>query len=71
MKITWDLEKRKLNAFCVSFDVNSDVRNELNGRRLLGDPKQVVRAIVNGLYSDPYAASIPKRVVEHNRDRNL
>ena len=54
MKITWDIDKGKLIAFGVSFDVTSDVRNELNGRRLLGDPKQVVRAIVNGRYDDPY-----------------
>jgi hypothetical protein len=54
VKIHFDLEKRKLSAFGVTFDVTSDVRNELNGRRPLGDPKQVVRAIVNGQYGPPY-----------------
>jgi hypothetical protein len=54
MTMRWDLERRKLSAFGVTFDAASDVRNELNERRPLGDPKQVVRAIVDGQYGPPY-----------------
>lgn len=32
----------------------STVRNELNGRRRLHDPKEVVRAVVNGQYGPAY-----------------
>lgn len=54
MKIKWDRDGGKLYADDKIFDCTCIVRNELNGRRKLGDPKEVVRAITNGYWGPPY-----------------
>ena len=42
-----------LGDVILEFDASSDVRNELNGRRRLHDPEQVVRAIAQDPYHKP------------------
>ncbi len=54
MRIIWNRDKGEAVCGDMSFIITSDVRNELNGRRLLGNPKEVVRAIVNGRWGSPY-----------------
>ena len=37
-----------------AYTATNDVRNELNGRRRLHDPKEVIRAVVDGQWGPPY-----------------
>ncbi len=54
MLIRWN--RNEGTAICGDehFTITSEVRNELNGRRSLGNPKDVVRSIVNGQWGPPY-----------------
>ena len=54
MKLTWHRDKETLEVNGETFVVTNNVRNELNGRRKLHDKKEVVRAIVDGVYGSPY-----------------
>jgi hypothetical protein len=54
LNITWKRDKGTAEAAGVTFVITNDIRNELNGRRRLHDPKEVVRAVVNGQWGPSY-----------------
>lgn len=54
MTLLWSRDKGILAVNGLQFNATSIVRNELNDRRKLHDPKEVVRSIVNGKYDKPY-----------------
>ena len=54
MTILWNRDTGIAICGDKQFTITSDVRNELNGRRSLGNPKEVVRAIVKGQWGPPY-----------------
>jgi len=54
LNITWKRDTGTAAAAGVEFVITNDIRNELNGRRRLHDPKEVVRAVVNGQRGPPY-----------------
>lgn len=54
MKLIWNRTENDLAAGEAHFVVTNIVRNELNGRRKLHDPRQVVNAVVNGQWGPPY-----------------
>ena len=54
MKIVWERDAGKAVCESVNFTITCRVRNELNNRRALHKPKDVVRAIVNGQWGPPY-----------------
>ena len=54
MRAVWKRDENVLELNGEQFTVTNRVRNELDGTRKLHNPKEVVRAIVNGVYSSPY-----------------
>jgi hypothetical protein len=55
MKIVWDRDLGTAMLDGQQFVITSEVRNELNGRRLRHAPGEVVRTVTNkGTYGDPY-----------------
>jgi hypothetical protein len=54
LNITWNRDKGTAVAEGVEFVITNDIRNELNGRRRLHDPKEVVKAVLYGEYGPPY-----------------
>ena len=54
MIVTWRRDDEVLEIDGEKFVVTNKVRNELNKLRKLHDPKEVVRAIVNGQYGSSY-----------------
>jgi len=54
MRLIWNRNENDLTAGEVHFVVTNIVRNELNGRRKLHDPAQVVKSVVNGKWGPPY-----------------
>lgn len=54
MRLIWNRTENDLAAGEAHFVVTNIVRNELNGRRKLHDPRQVVNAVVNGKWGPPY-----------------
>lgn len=54
MTLKWNRTKNDLSVGEVHFTVTNEVRNDLNKRRALHDPRQVVNAVVNGRWGPPY-----------------
>lgn len=54
MKLIWNRTKNDLSVGEVHFTVTNEVRNDLNKRRALHDPRQVVNTVVNGRWGPPY-----------------
>jgi len=54
MNLLWEQAKDILVVNDIPFLVTNKIRNELNGLRKLHDPKEVVKAIVQGAYAGPY-----------------
>ena len=54
VEIVWDRDAGVAACDPLQIHIICDVRNELNSRRPLHDPKQVVRSVVNGREGPPY-----------------
>lgn len=54
MILLWKRDDNLLNVGDEQLTVTNRVRNELNGSRKLHNPKEVVKAIVNGVYGPAY-----------------
>jgi hypothetical protein len=59
MKLRWNLDGNTLVCGDERFDITCDVRNELNGRRRLHDPDEVIKSVDgSGHWGKPY---MPRR----------
>lgn len=54
MQVIYDRDNNTLTTGGIVFTVTNEIRNELNGRRQKGNPKEVVFSIIDGIWGPAY-----------------